>query len=142
MVAKRLTSRYRPGLRTSDWVKLRFLATGDFVVVGWEESREHPGHLSSLVLATMTPDGPRFAGKAGSGLTSRVADGLQKRLTARRTCPLPAVPLASPGGRTVHWVEPEVVVEVKYTLITSEGRLRQPVFLRVREDKTAEEATG
>jgi bifunctional non-homologous end joining protein LigD len=142
VVAKRLTSRYRAGLRTNDWVKLRFLSTGDFVVVGWEESREHPGHLSSLVLATMTPDGPRFAGKAGSGLTARVAAGLQKRLTARRTCPLPAVPAASPGGRTVHWVEPELVVEVKYTLITSEGRLRQPVFLRVRDDKTAEEATG
>jgi bifunctional non-homologous end joining protein LigD len=42
----------------------------------------------------------------------------------------------------VHWVEPELVVEVKYTLITSEGRLRQPVFLRVRDDKTVEEATG
>lgn len=142
VVAKRLTSRYRPGLRTNDWVKLRFLSTGDFVVVGWEESREHPGHLSSLVLATMTPDGPRFAGKAGSGLTARVAAGLQKRLTARSDCPLPAVPAASPGGRSVHWVEPEVVVEIKYTLITSEGRLRQPVFLRVRDDKTAEEATG
>jgi bifunctional non-homologous end joining protein LigD len=142
VVAKRLTSRYRAGLRTHDWVKLRFLSTGDFVVVGWEESREHPGHLSSVVLATMTPDGPQFAGKAGSGLTARVAAGLQKRLTARRDCPLPSVPAASPGGRTVHWVEPEIVVEVKYTLITSEGRLRQPVFLRVRDDKTAEEATG
>ena len=142
VVAKRLTSRYRAGLRTNDWVKLRFLSTGDFVVVGWEESREHPGHLSSLVLATMTADGPRFAGKAGSGLTARVADRLQKRLTARPDCPLPAIPAASPGGRTVHWVQPEIVVEVKYTLITSEGRLRQPVFLRVRDDKTAEEATG
>jgi bifunctional non-homologous end joining protein LigD len=142
VVAKRLTSRYRAGLRTNDWVKLRFLSTGDFVVVGWEESREHPGQLSSLVLATMTADGPRFAGKAGSGLTGRLAANLQKRLTSRRDCPLPAAPAASPGGRTVHWVEPEVVVEVKYTLITSEGRLRQPVFLRVRDDKTAEEATG
>ena len=44
VVAKRLDSRYRAGLRTSDWVKLRFLSTGDFAVVGWEESREHPGH--------------------------------------------------------------------------------------------------
>jgi bifunctional non-homologous end joining protein LigD len=142
VVAKRLASRYRAGLRTNDWVKLRFLSTGDFAVVGWEESREHPGHLSSLVLATMTPDGPRFAGKAGSGLTGRLAASLQKRLTARRDCPLPEVPAASPGGRMVHWVEPELVVEVKYTLITSEGRLRQPVFLRVRDDKTVEEATG
>ena len=91
----------------------------------------------------MTPDGPRFAGKAGSGLDrapGRVA--CRTGCTARRDCPLPEVPPASPGGRMVHWVEPELVVEVKYTLITSEGRLRQPVFLRVRDDKTVEEATG
>jgi len=142
VMAKRVASRYRPGVRTTDWVKLRFLATGDFAVVGWEESREHPGALSSLVLATMTPDGPVFAGKVGSGLTGRTAAALQRQLTARRSCPLPAVPPVSPGGRTVHWVEPEVVVEVKYTLITTDRRLRQPVFLRVRTDKSVEEATG
>lgn len=142
VMAKRVGARYRPGLRTNDWVKLRFLTTGDFVVVGWEESAEHPGSLSSLVLATSTPDGPVFAGKVGSGLTGRTAASLQKKLVARRTSALDEVPPKSPGQRTVHWVEPEVVVEVKYTLITNEGRLRQPVFLRIRTDKSAEEATG
>lgn len=142
VMAKRLNSRYRPGLRTADWVKLRFLNTGDFAVVGWEESREHPGALSSLVLATMTPDGPVFAGKVGSGLTGRTAASLQRQLVSCADCPLPELPPSSPGGRSVHWVEPTVVVEVKYTLITTDGRLRQPVFLRVRTDKSVEEATG
>jgi bifunctional non-homologous end joining protein LigD len=142
VMAKRADSRYRPGVRTRDWVKLRFLTSGDFVVVGWEEGREHPGALSSLVLATMTEDGPVFAGKVGSGLTSRTAAALQKRLHGRRACPLDEIPPASPGGRLAHWVEPEVVVEVKYTLVTTDGRLRQPVFLRVRDDKTVAEATG
>jgi bifunctional non-homologous end joining protein LigD len=142
VVAKRSNSRYRPGVRSTDWVKLRFLSTGDFVVVGWEESREHPGALSSLVLAVWTSDGPVFAGKAGSGLTARTAAALQKRMRERSDCPLPVVPPTSPGGRKVHWVEPAVVVEVKYTLITSEGRLRQPVFIRVRDDKDVEEALG
>jgi bifunctional non-homologous end joining protein LigD len=142
VMAKRLDSHYRPGLRTRDWLKLRFLSTGDFAVVGWEESRDHPGALSSLVLATMTADGPVFAGKVGSGLTGRTAIALQKRLHEQRDCPLPEVPPVSPGGRTVHWVVPEVVVEVKYTLVTTDGRLRQPVFLRVRDDKSVEEATG
>jgi bifunctional non-homologous end joining protein LigD len=142
VMAKRLESRYRPGVRTRDWLKLRFQSTGDFAVVGWEESRDHPGALSSLVLATMTADGPVFAGKVGSGLTARSATALQKRLHEQRSCPLPEIPPASPGGRQVHWVEPEVVVEVKYTLVTTDGRLRQPVFLRVRDDKGVEEATG
>ncbi|MGH8860517.1 MAG: non-homologous end-joining DNA ligase [Jatrophihabitantaceae bacterium] len=142
VMAKRLTSTYRPGVRSNDWRKLRFQRSGDFVVVGWEAAPEHPGSLSSLVLATMTAHGPVFAGKVGSGLTGRGATALQRRLRARRDCPLGELPPASPGRRVVHWVEPEIVVEVKYTMVTEDGRLRQPVFLRVREDKAVSEANG
>lgn len=141
VVAKRTASKYHSGARTRDWVKLRFLRTGDFAVIGWEAPSEAPEVLSSLVLARTTPHGLEFAGKAGSGLTGRVAGGLQRRLTPRRGSPVAPAPPASPG-RVTHWVEPEVVVEVKYTLVTSEGRLRQPVFLRVRDDKTVDEAVG
>ena len=35
-----------------------------------------------------TPDGLVFAGKAGSGLTGRTAAALQRRLRARRDCPV------------------------------------------------------
>jgi bifunctional non-homologous end joining protein LigD len=141
VVAKRLGSPYRAGARTRDWLKYRFVRTGDFVVVGWEAPVESPDTLSSLVLAVTTPDGLEFTGKAGSGLNSRTASALQRRMTARRDCPLAPVPPASPG-RVTHWVEPEVVVEIEFTLRTTEGRLRHPVFRRVREDKTADEAVG
>jgi bifunctional non-homologous end joining protein LigD len=141
VVAKRTSSRYRAGLRTGDWVKLRFTRTGDFVVVGWEAPREAPDTLSSLVLAITTPGGLRFAGKAGSGLTGRSASMLQKRLRICRDCVLADVPPASPG-RVTRWVEPAVVVEIEFTLWTAEGRLRHPVFHRIRDDKTVEEAIG
>jgi len=142
VMAKRITSAYRPGIRTRDWLKLRFVRTGDFVVIGWEGPPESPDTLSSLVLAMATPDGLVFAGKAGSGLTGRSAAALQKRVTARRSSPITPVPPPSPGRRVTHWVEPEVVVEIEFTIWTDEGRLRHPVFRRVREDKSAKEATG
>jgi bifunctional non-homologous end joining protein LigD len=141
VVAKRLTSPYRAGARTRDWLKFRFVHTGDFVVVGWEAPAESPDTLSSLVLAMTTPHGLEFTGKAGSGLNSRTAGALQRRMTAQRACPLAEVPVASPG-RVTHWVVPEVVVEIEFTLRTTEGRLRHPVFRRVRDDKTADEAVG
>jgi bifunctional non-homologous end joining protein LigD len=140
IVAKRTDSVYRPGIRSRDWVKLRFEHTGDFVVVGWEAPTGED-RLSSLVLASWVDGTLVFAGKAGSGLTGRGAADLQRRLTARATCPLTPTPPASPGRRT-HWVEPDVVVEVRYAMVTTEGRLRHPVFHRVRSDKTAEEAQG
>jgi bifunctional non-homologous end joining protein LigD len=141
VVAKRVDSPYRPGARTRDWLKLRFLRAGDFVVIGWEAPSESPDTLSSLVLAMTTPDGLEFAGKAGSGLTGRTASALQRRLRMRRDCAVSPVPPASPG-RVTHWVDPEVVVEIQFTLWTSEGRLRHPVFRRLRDDKTADEAVG
>jgi bifunctional non-homologous end joining protein LigD len=141
VVAKRSTSRYRPGLRTNDWVKLRFVHAGDFAVIGWEAPHESPDTLSSLVVASWRDGELQFAGKAGSGLTGRVAGALQKRMHARKDSAVRPVPPASPG-RVTHWVDPEVVVEVRYTLVTNDGRLRQPVFVRVRDDKTVDEANG
>jgi bifunctional non-homologous end joining protein LigD len=141
VVAKRVDSAYRPGVRSRDWQKFRFVRTGDFAVVGWEAPREAPDTLSSLVLAVSTPDGLVFAGKAGSGLTARTATALQRRMRPREDCPLPELPPPSPG-RVARWVEPEVVVEIEFTLLTTEGRLRHPVFRRIREDKKVDEAVG
>ena len=77
----------------------------------------------------------------GSGLTGRHVATLRTLLTPRRTAAVQPVP-ATPSGRVTQWVEPETVVEVKYTAVTSDGRLRQPVFLRIREDKTVDGADG
>jgi bifunctional non-homologous end joining protein LigD len=140
VVAKRLNSRYRSGVRSPDWLKLRFSRTGDFVVVGWEAARERPGELSSLVLGCYADGVITYAGKVGSGLTIATARRLHGMLEAADTCVLPQLPPASPGGRLVHWTDPTVVVEVEFASWTSDGRLRQPVFRGIREDKNPTEA--
>lgn len=144
VLAKRLDSVYRPGTRTNDWRKLRFVRAGDFVVIGWEAAPEHPATLSSLVLGMVDPaadgDGLRYAGKVGSGLSGRIAARLKTMLT-ERAAPVAEVPPA-PRGRRVRWVEPTVVVEVEYSLRTSDGVLRQPVFRGIRTDKTVDDANG
>jgi bifunctional non-homologous end joining protein LigD len=141
VVAKRLDSVYRFGTRSKDWRKLRFVRAGDFAVIGWEGARDTPDTLSSVVVGVVTENGLRFAGKAGSGLSGREASELKGRLTPRTTAPVPGVP-ASIGGRRVHWVEPEVVVEIEFAAWTGDGRLRHPVFRRVRDDKDVTEALG
>ncbi|MBN9619617.1 MAG: DNA ligase, partial [Actinobacteria bacterium] len=73
VVAKRLSSTYRPGTRSEDWRKLRFVRAGDFAVLGWEAAAEHPNTLTSLVLGVTGSDGLRFAGRVGSGLSGREA---------------------------------------------------------------------
>ena len=143
VVAKRVTSRYRPGVRGPDWLKLRFVHSGDFLVVGWESATARPNDLSSLVLAAYRPSdggGLSYAGKAGSGLTAQTSRRLQAMLRATDRCPLSERPPLT-SGRVVTWVEPNVVVEVEYAEVTEDGRLRHPVFRGIRTDKRAEEAT-
>jgi bifunctional non-homologous end joining protein LigD len=141
VVAKRTASRYRPGVRTHEWVKLRFVRTGDYAVVGWEASPDHPGVLSSLVLARADGDGWAYAGKVGSGLSGPLVRTLQPQLSARPDPVVDGVPRPL-AGRAVTWCEPTVVVEVQFSEVTGDGRLRHPVFVRVRTDKTATEALG
>jgi bifunctional non-homologous end joining protein LigD len=139
VVAKRLSSRYRPGTRTADWVKVKFRQGGEFIVVGWEaDALDARSTLSSLLLGYYDGDVLRFAGKVGSGLSGRHVAELSRRLRARAEPPLAEVPPPSPG-RAVTWVEPEVVVEVMYSHWADDGRLRHPVFVGVRDDRLARE---
>jgi bifunctional non-homologous end joining protein LigD len=141
VVAKRVDSVYRPGLRTDDWRKLRFVRNGEFVVIGWEAAPEHPNTLSSLVLATSGDDGLKYAGRVGSGLAGPVATKIKNMLTDVDAAPAPDVP-APIRGRRLRWVRPELVIEVEFSAWTEDGRLRQPVFRGVRTDKSVDEARG
>ena len=138
IVAKRVDSAYRAGIRSGDWAKLRFVHTGDFAVIGWEGSADRPDDLSSLILATWTSTGPVYVGKVGSGLSGALATAIRRLLHDAPSCVLADEPPASPG-RVAHWVRPEVVVEVEFTERTDDGRLRHPVLRRLRSDKTVEQ---
>jgi bifunctional non-homologous end joining protein LigD len=141
VVAKRLAAPYRAGVRSDDWRKVKFVRTGEFVVVGWEAATARPEELSSVVLARTAGGALAYAGKAGSGLTGRSSRQVRAMLRDRADCPLPQCPPAS-AGRVVRWCEPEVVVEIEYSSVTSSGVLRHPVFRGVRPDKTVAEADG
>jgi bifunctional non-homologous end joining protein LigD len=141
VVAKRLASTYRPGIRTPDWLKLRFVRSGDFVVIGWEAPAEHPNTLSSLVLAIAQDGELRYAGRVGSGIAGRLASKLKGMLTERADAPTAGVPPPM-RGRKLRWVEPTLVIEVEFQMWTDDGRLRGPVFRAIRTDKRVDEARG
>jgi bifunctional non-homologous end joining protein LigD len=141
VVAKRLGSRYRPGVRSDDWRKLRFVRSGDFVVIGWEAAPEHPATLSSLVLGMVGGDGLRYAGRVGSGLSGRLATRIKAMLTEQAKPAVAGVPPPMNKRRT-RWVAPDLVVEVEFLHWTDDHRLRNPVFRGLRTDKSVDEARG
>lgn len=136
-MAKRADSAYRGG-RGPAWLKVRIDRTGDFVVVGLYPSRSQRLGYGSLLIAVADAGGFVYAGRVGSGLGERTLAELEASLGALR---LSAPPCAGPVPRLRGslWVEPRLVCEVRFREWTHDGVLRQPVFLRFRDDKRPDE---
>jgi len=137
LVAKRADAPYRGG-RSPTWLKLRAARTEDFVVVGFTAPKGSRTAIGALHLALYVDGKLRYAGRVGSGLADRELAALRIGLEAerRKTPPCTGVPAAAKGSI---WIEPRRVCEVRFAEWTSDGLLRQPVFVRWREDKAVEE---
>ena len=128
------------------WVKSKCLNREEFVVVGWTDPEGSRPHIGALLLGYYTEDGRlRYAGRAGTGITDKELKRLAGVLAPLE---VPSMPLAEPPPRDsrfgsplklsrVHWVRPEMVVEVTYLTWTEDNLLRQVSYQGQREDKPA-----
>ena len=143
VVAKRRASRYHPGVRSPDWVKLAHKHVQTCVVGGWRPEVSAAGGPSDRIGALLLgvwegTDDPRlrFAGRVGSGLMAAGPQADLVRLLRplrRETSPFDT-PVPREDAVTARWVEPRLVVEVRHLGRTEGGRLRQPVFRGIRDD--------
>ncbi|HZO98135.1 MAG TPA: DNA ligase D [Gaiellaceae bacterium] len=143
VMAKRLGSRYSEGRRTRDWLKVKTHGRQEFVVAGYTRgSGSRSGSLGSLVLAVVDDGALCYAGNVGTGFTVREIEALLRLLRPleRPDPPFPERP-RMPRVRKgdVVWVEPELVVEVEFGEWTRDGRVRQPSYKGLRDDKAAAE---
>ncbi|HST67725.1 MAG TPA: non-homologous end-joining DNA ligase [Mycobacteriales bacterium] len=141
VVAKRLASTYRPGQRTSEWVKVRFSHRQEFVVGGWEHGEGgRSGGIGSLLLGVYEGTDLVYAGQVGTGFSGAALRSMEKRLrpSVVDTSPFRSMP-PDVRGRPITWVRPEVVVEVEFAEWTLDGRLRFASFQGIRTDKRPED---
>ncbi len=137
LIAKRADSPYRPG-RSAHWLKLRTKRSADFVVVGFTEPSGGRTGFGALHVGAFANGTLLYCGRAGSGFDEALLVSLRALLDGLRRPTAACAGLLPTGGEHV-WVEPQLVVEVRYLTWTAEGLLRQPVFLRLRDDKPLEE---
>jgi bifunctional non-homologous end joining protein LigD len=143
IMAKRLGSRYLPGRRSREWLKVKGHGRQELVVAGYTRGKgRRQGTLGSLVLATYQDGELVYAGNVGTGFNDAEIDRLLAKLKPleRKTTPFPQVP-KMPRIRKgdVLWVEPRLVVEVEFVEWTHDGHLRAPAYKGLREDKDATE---
>jgi bifunctional non-homologous end joining protein LigD len=139
VIAKRRDSAYQPGpRRTTDWVKIKRQHDDDFVVVGWTSGQGTREQLGSLEIATFDGQQFRYRGRVGSGLDGALIDRLLADFRKIERESSVAIGKPIEDGSTRHFVEPKLVISVRYLHWTDDGRLRQPVFRGIRPDVAPE----
>src|SRR5437773_1274675 len=137
IVAKKADAPYRAG-RSPNWLKIRADRTDDFVVVGFTRPKGSRPGFGALDLGAHQDGKLVYGGRVGSGFTDAELKDVSAALE-RGIRPTPAFsgPVPTDAGHT--WVEPALIAEVRDKEWTDEGLLRQPVFVRFRDDKPVTE---
>ena len=139
VIAKQVDAVYVPGARSTAWLKLKLQHRAEFVVGGYTEPRRSRQHIGALLLGYFDAAGHLcYVGHMGGGFNRTSLAEMLERLEPleRRTSPFFE---QFPTNEPSHWVRPTLVVEVKFAEWTADGKLRQPIFLGVRDDKNARE---
>ncbi len=138
IMAKKMDSTYYPGKRSSGWLKIKHHKTAEAIIAGYTKSRGSRKYFGALILAAKEGNKFKYIGHTGTGFTQQSLKEMYDLLQ-------PLIQKESPfDGRIktnmpVTWVKPELICEIKYTEVTSDGKFRHPVFLHLRNDKTVNE---
>jgi bifunctional non-homologous end joining protein LigD len=139
IVAKRVDSVYEPGRRSSAWRKIKHDLRQEFVVGGWTPGKGwREGRVGALLLGYYDADGAlHYAGKVGTGFSEAELERLDALLTPIGQSSNPFIGLGLP--RDAHFAAPRYVAEVRFAEWTEGGRIRQPAYLGLRDDKHAQD---
>jgi bifunctional non-homologous end joining protein LigD len=141
VIAKRLTSRYHPGRRSPEWIKITDLQAIEVVIGGWRPGEgRRASTFGSLLLGRPTEGGLHYVGQVGTGFTDDMLDVLMAKLRPLESKASPFVnEIPRDRARGARWVRPELVGEVVFKLWTADGRMRAPSWRGLRPDLDPED---
>ena len=140
IVSKLRTATYHGG-RSKSWRKTKCVDSHEVVIVGYVPSTTQRRAIGSLVAGIHDNGTLVYAGRIGSGYSSRVAEDLWRRLDAIRiAAPALKTPPPAESRRNVRWVKPLLVADVEFRGWTADGIVRHAVFKGLRSDREAADA--
>ena len=134
IMAKKADSLYYPGKRTNEWLKIKHHKSDEAIIAGFTAPRGGRKYFGALVLGIKKDGKLLYAGHTGSGFNEQSLKELFNKLE-------PIIQQESPFNERVKtnmpvtWVAPQYVCELKFTEWTRDGKMRHPIFLRLRDDK-------
>ncbi len=151
IIGKQRDSVYEPGRRSGAWIKLKCVNEQEFVIGGYTPPQGARKYLGALLVGYYESKKLLFAGKVGTGFDEKMLAALHQKFKkeARANCPFADLPSKQDGQwvqgitpsmmQKMHWLKPAFVCQIKFAEWTRDGKLRQPVFLGLREDKMPSE---
>jgi bifunctional non-homologous end joining protein LigD len=138
LVAKDLASHYL-GKRSRCWLKVKVHQEDEFVIVGYTLPAGSRQHFGALLLGAYENGALHYVGKVGTGFNDKTLTALYKQfqpLVSRK----PAL-VDPPREHAITYLRPQLVAQVSYQELTRDRKLRQPVYLGLRDDKRARDVT-
>ncbi|MEJ7599797.1 MAG: DNA ligase D [Kofleriaceae bacterium] len=136
VVAKKASSTYR-STRSRDWLKMKSDPEADFAICGYTPPKGSRNGIGALHLCVWVDDRWMWAGKVGSGFDDKQLVAIKNTLDAKATWK-PSFPRPE-ASNDARWIEPDMVVQVRYREWPADSSLRFPVFVRLRPDKQPRE---
>jgi len=143
IMAKRRTSDYLQGKRSTSWLKLRHNLTQEVVIGGWRPGSGARSHrIGSLLMGIPEEGGLRYIGRVGTGFTDKELDSLAGRFSRLERVTSPFIDLPKDVASSAHFITPKLVGEVSFSEWTASGNLRHPSWRGWRADKTVDEVVA
>ncbi|QDP84040.1 DNA ligase D [Chryseobacterium sp. SNU WT5] len=138
MIAKKANSTYSEGVRSSDWLKIKFQNTEDVLICGFTKPKGSRSKFGALILGSLVDGNLQYCGHAGSGFSDASLNELHEKFKhfITKDCPFETIPKTNTSPT---WMKPELVCEIKFTEKTNDGIFRHPVFMGLRIDKEKED---
>jgi bifunctional non-homologous end joining protein LigD len=149
IIAKRSDSPYFPGERTKDWLKIKVQKRQEVVIGGYTLNKGSSKQFSSLLLGVYQGGKFTYAGKVGTGFNDKTQKEMMKQFKPLITkkSPFAITPdynkpsrfRPNPPDADATWLKPQLVCEIHYGEITTDGIFRHPAFIAMRNDKNAKD---
>ncbi len=149
IIAKKKDSTYSPDLRSKQWLKVKVHKRQEVVIAGFTKNADTSKLFSSLLLGVYEDGHLQYVGKVGTGFSDKVQKEMMaafKPLISDQS-PFSEIPDVNKGSRfrpnppkaKATWLKPELVCEVAFSEVTSDGVFRHPSFQGMRIDKKAKD---
>lgn len=152
IMAKKTDSRYYPGVRTRDWLKIKTSNRQEVVIGGYTKNEGTSKPFSSLLVGIYENSKLQYTGKIGTGFSLAQQQEMMKQFTSLETkkSPFAVIPdvnkpsrfRPNPPQAAAIWLKPKLICEVSFREMTSDGVMRHPSFEGMREDKSPAQVTA